>query len=317
MYRIFPALLILYTYIEKLSTPFYIFLMMDITLALGGGGAKGNSHIGVIRRLEQEGFRIRAMAGTSFGGLVAVFYGLGYSPDEIEEMFASRDQTQLYTQPPNDGSSFLGLAGTIAFLEEVIAGRTFNNLKIPCVLTAADLKSGREILLSKGSLVDAILSTIALPGILPPRRVDGLELVDGGILNPVPVAPARSLAPKLPVVAVVLTIQMGNPAQTWNIPLPENLPLRLIARVGKMRYGQALDVFLRSFDIVTRAVTEYRLEVDKPDVIIRPRVTDIDTLDRVNVREVVQKGEEAADAVLPELKDLFTWRNRFRRRIGL
>lgn len=290
---------------------------MDITLALGGGGAKGNSHIGVIRRLEQEGFRIQAIAGTSFGGLVGVFYSLGYSPDEIEEMFAARDQTQLYTQPPRDGSSFLGLAGTMVFLEEVIGDRTFDDLKLPCVLTAADLNSGREVLLSEGSLVDAILTTIALPGILPPRRVNGLELVDGGILNPVPVAPARSLAPRLPVVAVVLTIEMGNPAQTWNIPLPENLPLRLIARVGKMRYGQALDIFLRSFDIVTRAVTEYRLEVDKPDVIIRPQVTHIDTLERVDVHEIVQKGEEAVNAVLPELKKLFTWRKRLRRRIGL
>ena len=290
---------------------------MDITLALGGGGAKGNSHIGVIRRLEQEGFQIKALAGTSFGGLVAVFYALGYSPDEIEEMFAARDQTRLYRQPPADGSSFLGLAGVLVFLEEVIGDRTFADLKIPCVLTATDLNRGREVLLREGSLVDAISTTIALPGILPPRRIDGLVLVDGGTLDPVPVVPARTLAPKLPVVAVVLTIEMGNPAQAWEIPLPENLPLRLIARVGKMRYGQALDVFLRSFDIVTRAVTEYRLEVDKPDVIIRPQVTHIDTLDRVNVHEVVRKGEEAVDAALPQLKKLFTWSKRLRRRIGI
>lgn len=290
---------------------------MDITLALGGGGAKGNSHIGVIRRLEQEGFRIKAMAGTSFGGLVAVFYALGYSPDEIEEMFAKRDQTQLYTQPPTDGSSFLGLAGVLVFLEEAIGDRTFDDLKIPCVLTATDLNSGQEVLLSEGSLVDAITTTIALPGILPPRRVDGLELVDGGTLDPVPVVPARALAPKLPVVAVVLTNVMGNPAKAWEIPLPENLPMRLLARVSKMRYGQALDVFMRSFDIVTRAVTEYRLAVDRPDVIIRPQVTHIDTLERVDVHDVVRKGEEAVDVVLPELKKLFTWRKRIRRRIGL
>lgn len=290
---------------------------MDITLALGGGGAKGNSQIGVIRRLEQEGFQIKAVAGTSFGGLVAVFYALGYSPDEIEELFAERDQTRLYTQPPTDGSSFLGLAGVLVFLEEVIGDRTFDDLKIPCVLTAVDLNRGQEVLLSEGSLVDAISTTIALPGILPPRRVGGLELVDGGTLDPVPVVPARSLAPKLPVVAVVLTNQIGNPAQAWEIPLPENLPLRLIARVGKMRYGQALDVFMRSFDIVTRAVTEYRLAVDKPDVIIRPQVTHIDTLERVDVHDVVRKGEDAVDAVLPELKKLFSWKQRMRRKIGI
>lgn len=149
-----------------------------------------------------------------------------------------------------------------------------------------------------------------MPGILPARRIGDLELVDGSTLDPVHVAPARSLAPQVPVVAVVLTIQMGVPAQTWNIPLPEYLPLQLIARVGKMRYGQALDM-------VTRAVTEYRLEVDKPDIIIRPQVNDIDTLDRVDVHEVVRKGEEAVDAVLPELKSLFKWRKRLSRMIGV
>lgn len=289
---------------------------MDITLALGGGGAKGNSHIGVIRRLEQEGFRIRAIAGTSFGGLVAVFYSLGYTPDEIEEIFAARDQTQLYGHTQNDGASLLGLAGTTAWLEDVIGERTFDDLQLPCILTAADLNSGREVLLSKGSLVDAILSTIALPGILPVRRIGDLELVDGGTLDPVPVAPARSLAPRVPVVAVVLTIPMGVPAQTWNIPLPEYLPLRLIARVGRMRYGEALDVFLRSLDMVTRAVTEYRLQVDRPEIIIRPQVNGIDTLDVVDVHEVVRKGEEAFDAVLPELKLLMKWQRRWRRAIG-
>jgi NTE family protein len=289
---------------------------MDITLALGGGGSKGNAHIGVIRRLEQEGFHIKAIAGTSFGGLVAVFYALGYTPDEIEEMFAARDQAQLYGHISNDGSSLLGLAGTTSWLEEVLGERTFDDLQVPCILTAADLNSAKEVLLSKGPLVEAILSTIALPGILPVRRIGDLELVDGGTLDPVPVAPARSLAPRLPVVAVVLTIQMGVPAQTWNIPLPENLPLRLIARVGRMRYGQALDVFLRSLDMVTRAVTEYRLQVDKPEIIIRPQVNHIDTLDRVDVHEVVRKGEEAVDAVLPELKRLFSSQKRWRRVIG-
>ena len=290
---------------------------MDITLALGGGGSKGSSHIGVIRRLEQKGFRIKAIAGTSFGGLVAVFYALGYSPDEIEEMFAARDQSQLYGHLSNDGSSLLGLAGTTAFLQEVIGQRTFEDLQLPCILTAADLNSGREVLLSEGSLVEAILATIAMPGIFPARRFDGVELVDGGTLDPVPVAAARSLAPRLPVIAVVLTVQMGNPAQAWSIPMPEFLPFRLIATVGKMRYGQALDVFLRSYDIVTRAVTEYRLEVDKPDIIVRPQVTHISTLDRVDVHEVVRKGEEAVDAVLPKLKKLFTWRKRVRRKLGL
>jgi len=290
---------------------------MNITLALGGGGAKGNSHIGVIRRLQKEGFEIDAVAGTSFGGLVSIFYALGYTPDQIEEMFASLDQTQLYGYSPDEGPSLLGLAGATKWLREVIGERTFADLKIPCAITAADLKSGRRILLSEGSLVDAILATIAIPGIFPAKHIGDFELVDGGALDPVPVTTARAFAPKLPVVAVVLTDPIGVPAQTWEIPLPDYIPRNILDRIGKLRYTQALDVFLRSLDIVTRAVTEYRLEVDKPNVIIRPQVSDIDILERVDVHEVVRKGEEAVEAHLPELNKLYAWQNRLRRVIGV
>jgi NTE family protein len=291
---------------------------MDITLALGGGGAKGNAHIGVIRRLEKEGFRIRALAGTSFGGLVAVFYALGYSPDKIEEIFASIDQTQLYGHAPNDGPSLIGVAGITRWLEETVGDRTFADLKLPCVLTAADLKSGNEVLLSKGRLINAILATIALPGIFPTRYVDGLELIDGGTIDPVPVGPARMLAPHLPVVAVALNIPMGVPTQPWSLPLRKYWAwLLLYPFLSKMRYASMWDVFSRSLDITTRAVTQYRLEVDRPEVIVRPQVLHIDTLDIVDVHEVAKKGEEAVEAVLPQLRNLFTWRTRWRRTIGV
>jgi len=290
---------------------------MDITLALGGGGAKGNAHIGVIRRLEKEGFRIKGVAGTSFGGIVAALYALGYSPDKIEDVFASFDQTQFYGHAPNDGPSLIGLAGVTRYLEEMIGDCTFDDLKLPCVLTAVDLKSGREVLLSKGRLVDAILATIALPGIFPARHLDGLELVDGGTLDPVPVAPARMLAPKLPVVAVVLTLPMGIPAQPWNLPFHKHWSGMILSRLlSKTRYTSVWDIFSRSLDITSRAVTQYRLEVDHPEIIIRPQVYDIDTLDVVDIHEVAKKGEEAVESVLPQLRTLFTWRTRWRRTIG-
>jgi NTE family protein len=290
---------------------------MDITLALGGGGSKGNSHIGVIRRLEKEGFRVRAVAGTSFGGLIAVLYALGYSPDEIEERFASADQSQFYGRTPNDGPALLGLAGVTRLLEASLGDKTFADLKLPCVLTAVDLKSGKEVLLSQGRLVDAMLATIAIPGIFPARHIDGLELVDGGTLDPVPVAPARSLAPRLPVVAVVLTMPMGVPAQTWRLPLQKYWIGRIVSRVlSTTRYDSVWDTFARSLDITSRAVTQYRLEVDRPEIIIRPQVYDIDTLDVVDVREVAKRGEAAVDAALPQLRSLFTWRNRWRRSFG-
>jgi NTE family protein len=291
---------------------------MDVTLALGAGGAKGNAHIGVIRRLEKEGVRIKAVAGTSFGGLVAVFYSLGYSADEIEELFASIDQTQLYGHTPNDGPSLMGLAGVHRLLEQMIGDRTFDDLKLPCALTAADLRSGNEVILSKGRLVDSILATIAIPGIFPPRRIDGLELVDGGTLDPVPVTPARMLAPRLPVVAVVLNVPMGVPTQAWNIPMRKYWAWNILYPIlSKMKYTSVWDVFSRSLDITARAMTQYRLEVDRPEVIIRPQVLHIDTLDIVDVREVAKLGEEAVQEAMPQLRSLFTWRNRWRRTIGV
>lgn len=291
---------------------------MDITLALGGGGSKGNAHLGVIRRLEKEGFRVRGVAGTSFGGLIAVLYALGYSPDRIEETFASLDQTQLYGHLPNDGPSLLGLAGVARMFEETLGNATFADLKLPCVLTAVDLKSGNEVMLSKGRLVDSMLATIAIPGIFPPRYIDGLELVDGGTLDPVPVAPARMLAPRLPVVAVVLTTPMGVPTQSWRLPIDRYWAGRIVSSLlSRTRYDSVWDIFSRSLDITSRAVTQYRLEMDRPEVIIRPQVYGIDTLDVVDVHEVAKKGEEAVEAALPQLRSLFTWRNRWRRSIGV
>jgi NTE family protein len=290
---------------------------MDITLALGGGGSKGNAHIGVIRRLEKAGFRVRGVAGTSFGGLIAVLYALGYSPDQMEELFASHDQTQFYGRLPNDGPSLMGLAGVTRIFEEQLGDATFDDLKLPCVLTAVDLKSGNEILLSKGRLVDAMLATIAIPGIFPPRNIDGLELIDGGTLDPVPVAPARMLAPRLPVVAVVLTTPMGVPTQPWRLPFQKYLAGRILSSLlSKMRYDSLWDIFSRSLDITSRAVTQYRLQVDRPEVIIRPQLHHIDTLDVVDVHEVAKQGEAAAEAALPQLRSLFTFRNRWRRSLG-
>ena len=290
---------------------------MNITLALGGGGSRGNSHIGVIRRLEKEGFRIKAVAGTSFGGIVAVFYALGCSPDEIEEIFKALDPTQLYGRAPEEGPALLGLAGVSRWLKEALGDKTFKDLKIPCIVTAADLNSGREVLISTGPLVDAILATITLPGIFPVRHIEDMELVDGGTIDPVPVAAARSLAPKLPVVAVVLTTRIGVPAQSWNIPLPDYLPRLLVDRLGKMRYAMAFDAVMRSLDMVTRAVTHYRLEVDKPEIIIRPRVAEIDTLDVVDVHEVALRGEAAVEEMLPRIRKYFAWRSRLRRLVGM
>lgn len=279
---------------------------MDITLALGGGGAKGNAHIGVLRKLEAEGFRIRAVAGTSFGGIVAAMYAFGKTPDQIEELFAGVDQNRLYGHATGDGPSLLGLAGASKLFDDAFGAATFDDLHLPCALTGVDLKSAREVILTEGLVRDAILATIALPGIFPPRKFQDWELVDGGTLDPVPVQVARMLAPGLPVVAVVLTSPVGEPTRTMEVSIPY-IPNIITRRLTRMRPAQAFDIFLQAVDIGNRQMAELQLEADDPEIIIRPAVTHIQLLDKVDVHEVAKLGEAAVEAALPELKRVTAW----------
>ena len=290
-----------------------IIVHMDITVALGSGGARGNAHIGVLRRLEKEGFKIRAIAGTSFGGIVATMYAAGHTPNEIEDIFSKVDQSRLYGRSPAERPSLLGLIGVRKWLDEVLPNNTFEELPLPCALAAVDLNCGCEVVLDHGLVKDALLATIAVPGIFPVFAWEDCELIDGGVLNPVPVSLARELAPSLPVVAVTLQTPIGEPARAIGMPVPSGLPKPILDRLAHFRYAQAFDIFLRSVDVGNRAVAEYRLAVDKPDVIIRPHVWDIDLLDRVDIREVAQRGEEAVEAVLPELRRRVNWTSRLRR----
>jgi NTE family protein len=281
---------------------------MNISLALGGGGAKGNAHIGVLRRLEKEGFRVQAVAGTSFGGIVAVMYAAGFSPDQIEENFKRVNQKRLYLRDSVDGPSLLGIAGVRKWLDETLGSCRFEDLKLPCAVTAVDLKSGCEVILSEGAVKEAILATTALPGIFPAQNLNNWVLVDGGVLDPVPVSVARSLAPNLPVVAVVLSDPLGSPAHTWSVPVPAMIPRPILDRIARLSFAQAYDIFMSSVEIGNRAVTEYRLNVDKPEVVIRPAVSDIRLLENVNVSEVARLGEQAVGAALPVLRSKSTRR---------
>ncbi|MCC7119820.1 MAG: patatin-like phospholipase family protein [Anaerolineales bacterium] len=289
---------------------------MDITLALGGGGAKGNSHIGVLRRLEKEGYQIRAVAGTSFGGLVAILYAAGKSPDAIESAFLAVDQNSLYGRDRNEGPSVLGLAGLRKFLDPLLSGVTFENMKIPCAVTAVDVKSGNEVILSTGSALDAVYATIALPGIFPPHHLGDWELMDGGVLNPVPVNVARKLAPNLPVIAVSLNNSLDEPVPDYPVPVPPIVPKRIAERITRTNLAQAYDIFMRAVDLSSRAVAHYRLEVDAPDVIIRPDVHHIDLLSKVDVHQVALLGERATEAVLPQIKQVASWSGRLKRKLA-
>jgi NTE family protein len=288
---------------------------MNISVALGGGGARGYAHIGVLRQLETEGFHIRAVSGASAGGIVAVAYAAGLSPDEMETIFVKLDQSKLFARSSNEGPGLLGLSGAARFFEELFGDRTFSDLRIPCAVVAVDLKECQEVVLNKGRVVDAILATIAVPGVFPPRQYGDSQLVDGAVLDPVPVSVARSMAPGLPVVAVILDFDPDATRDLISLPLPVLVPAQLMERITRTRVAQAFNIFLQSVDVSSRALAEMRLQVDNPDVVIRPDVNGIGLLDKVDIHEIVHKGEEAAGIALPELQRAMAWPNRLRRRL--
>ncbi|MBK6793334.1 MAG: patatin-like phospholipase family protein [Anaerolineales bacterium] len=287
---------------------------MEISLALGGGGAKGNAHIGVLRRLEQEGYKICSVAGTSFGGLVAVMYSVGYGPKEIQAIFESIDQKALYGRSPLDGPSLLGLAGVRQLLDKVVGDKTFKDTRIPCAVTAVDINSGAEVIINEGSLRAAVLATIALPGIFPVQTINDWQLMDGGVLNPVPVTVARMLSPDLPVVAVVLNDPIDKPLRGYNLPIPSYIPRPIAESLSRISFAQSLDIFLRSVDVSSRYVAYLRLQVDKPEVLVRPDVHHIELLDKVVIEDLAQLGEQALERVLPDLKRETAWLTRVGRR---
>ncbi len=290
--------------------------MSKVSLALGGGGVKGIAHIGVLRRLEKEGYSIQAIAGTSAGGMVGAIFACGYTIQQIEELFSRMDQDGLYTRDQKDGPALMGLHGLSQALEEVLGDKTFEDLLIPFACTAVNLRTGQEVILNKGRVLDAVLATIAIPGIFPPVVMGDMLLVDGGVLDPVPVTLARWLAPGLPVVAVCL-----SPApETWaeipppKIPFPPRIPETLIGYFYKLRVGQALNIFIKSLDASARMLVELRLQLDRPDVLIRPNVNHCQTLEEIDPAEIIDIGDHAAAVRLDDVHKAFSWRKRFSRR---
>lgn len=284
---------------------------MEVVLALGGGGVKGYAHAGVIKVLEEAGIRIKAIAGTSAGGLWGALYCSGMAPDEITRRLSAADPQTLYAREPDDGPAMMGIAGIRGLLEAYLGDVKFSELKIPLAVTAVDLDHARRVVIKHGRVADAVYATIAVPGVFPPRLVEGNYLVDGGVLDPVPVSLARTLAPGIPVIAVVLSPGL----EEWQGPakprLLNSLPF-LATYLARLRIAQAMNIFLRSIDVAGAMLTELQLEYEQPEVIIRPDVPHIGLLDPVEAVEVMRAGERAAREALPAIRSQDSWISRMR-----
>jgi len=284
---------------------------MDISLALGAGGPRGSAHIGVLRVLEREGFRVRAVSGTSIGSVVAALYSAGRTPVELEQLFATLEAARVSGRPFSDGAGLLSRRGIVDWLHEQLGDLTFEELNLPCAVVAVDLNTRRAVTFREGDVVNAILGSAAVPGLYPPLEYPPYRLIDGGALDPVPVRAARLLAPKLPVVAVTLQTPIDQPSTSITSQLP--MSAALAERITRLALTQAFQVVVEALDIGQRELSALRLELDAPDVVIHPEVGHITLMDPIEVPTVAALGEQAALEALPALRRAVSFPERVRR----
>jgi NTE family protein len=291
----------------------------QVGLALGSGSARGWAHVGVIRALEEAGIRADLVCGTSIGALV----GAAYAAGELEAF-----EHWLRGLGIKDVLSFLdvGLSGGVIkgerlmeFFRTNFIDRPVEALPKPFGTVATALRTGTEVWLREGSTVDAIRASLALPALFPPVLHEGRLLVDGGLVNPVPVSLARAMGADI-VIAVDLSSDIlgrhfraspepepGAPhASEWRQVLREKLGALFPKRAEDTpRPPSVIDVVASSIDIMQVRIGRARMAGDPPDVVVAPRVAHLSLLDFHRAEVAIEEGRRAVEAALPNLNALF------------
>jgi len=281
-----------------------------ISLALGGGAARGWAHIGVLRALDEAGIEIAMIAGTSIGALVGGCYLAG-KLDELEEFARSLTRRKMFglLDLHLGGSGLFGGMKLTARMQEHLKGISFDDLPKPFVCVASEIRTGHEIWLSSGSLITAMRASYALPGVSEPVICNKRVLVDGALVNPVPVSVCRAHEQPL-VVAVNLHYDLFGRAAVLKHaaidPTPEDdKPLNpdLAARAREARLG-ITGVMVEAFNIIQDRISRARLAGDPPDMSLQPKLGHIGLTEFHRADEAIRMGYECTVAQLPELKRL-------------
>ena len=179
-----------------------------IGLALGSGSARGLAHLGVIRAVQEAGIKVDYVAGTSIGALVGAVYAAG-SIDSLESTFQKFDWKKMvsFFDVIFPKSGLIDGAKVRELVRALVHAEVIESLPIPFCAVATDIQSGEEVVIRQGDLIEAVRASIAVPGIFTPVRSNGLLLVDGGLVNPVPVSVVRAMGAEI-VIAVDLNQQI-------------------------------------------------------------------------------------------------------------
>lgn len=296
-----------------------------IGLALGSGSARGWAHIGVIRALIGAGIVPEIVCGSSIGAFVGAAYAAG-KLDLCEEWARQLDRRHVmsYFDFSLRGGLIKGRK-VFEFLDTQLADRLIESLERPFAAVATDLRTGHEVWLREGSLLDSLRASVALPGLVTPVNLGGRWLVDGGLVNPVPISVCRAMGADLVIAVDLNTILLtrrfrgeavavmdggvSSPAESIEAAsgraekTVQSRMRELAADLGqRFRRDDAAareqppsvyEVIANSLDIMQMRVTRSRMAGDPPELLITPRLEDFNLLDFDRAAEAITEGEHA------------------------
>jgi NTE family protein len=299
-----------------------------IGLALGGGAARGFAHIGIVRTLVAHGIVPNVVVGTSIGAVVGGSYAAGHL-DTLEEWARSLQPRNIfgYLDIRLNGSGLIGGDKLAAQLELAMGQTMIEDLPLKFASVATEVRTGHEIWLTQGRIVDAMRASYALPGIFAPVLTGERWLVDGALVNPVPVSTARALGAEIVIAANISSdvfahsTTIYSPSMGVTVAVPPETPIepepprRGLSRLfsaertvkreffgGGGRPGIST-VMVDAFNIMQDRITRARLAGDPPDLLISPRVGQIGWFDFHRADELIAHGARAAERALDSIQE--------------
>lgn len=257
---------------------------LKVGLALGSGVARGLAHIGVLKVLEREGIPIDMISGTSIGALVGALYAQGRSIEEISSLAreAGEKKYTFMTDITIPRTGLIRGKKIEKILESFYHDMKISELRIPFACVATDIDTGREVVIDHGNLTEAIRATVSLPVVLSLAEWENRHLVDGALVNPVPVDVLKGMGADFTIAVNVIPSRHAENSTTPNI------------------FG----VIMQTLYIVGYHALES--SVENADVLIEPDVEKIGLTDFKKVDEGIKRGEEAADKALSEIRKLIS-----------
>jgi len=289
-----------------------------VGLALGSGSARGWAHVGVIRALEQAGIRPDLVCGTSIGALVGAAYAAGELERLEQWVLGLGFKDVVAFMDVSLSSGLLKGERLMDFFRRNFVDRPVEELAMPFAAVATSLRTGAEVWLRHGSTLDAMRASIALPGLFAPALRERSVLVDGGLVNPVPVSLARAMGADVVIAVDLGSDILGRPRRAhppfeapagevgeWIRKLQGNLGALIPAHSpDEPKMPSMLDVLTTSINIMQVRISRSRMAGEPPDLVVAPRLAHFGLLDFHRAKEAIEEGKRAVERVAHNLPAL-------------